>query len=85
MAYTYVSKKQRNKGNATTHPPKKRRKCHYILNSIQIPSHQPFGGGMGLSMCSGIYTTVCAQPETISGRQKYIQCYKVLYTKDENW
>ena len=27
MAYTYFSKTK--KGNATTHPPKKQRKCHY--------------------------------------------------------
>ena len=41
MVYTYLSKKQRNKGNANTHPQ-------------PIPSHKHFRGGMELRMCSGI-------------------------------
>ena len=35
MAYKYFSKKQTNKGNATTDPPKKEGKCHYTSS---IPS-----------------------------------------------
>ena len=44
MAYTYLSKKQANKGNATTYPSKKQGKCHY---TVSTPSHHINNLGMG--------------------------------------